>query len=228
MTLPSTPTNALLAALPIEIADHLQVHFSELMFDAGDVIAEPGDNTDYLYFIEQGAVSGMWSQDGISLEAHLVGSEGCVGATAWLFPTPLSLRYVAQTSVICRKIEAREFQTFAAGSVDIQYVMSRYNAGLQAELAENIAWSSQKPGLQRLAKWFARLQDRTRQTEFSMTQATIGTTLGLQRSTVNEVAKLLAKKGAISYLRGRLKIRDRSILDEHIVAETPPGGRSRR
>ena len=225
MFLTTVPANALLSALPTEITEALGSHLVRVNFDAGEVITEPADTTDDLYFVDQGAVSGMWSEDGIGLEAHLVGSEGCLGAAAWLFPTPLSLRYIAQTPGVCWKIDCRQFQAIAAGSVDIQYVMSRYNAGLQAELAENIVWSSQKPGLQRLAKWFAKLQDRTQQTEFLITQATIGTTLGLQRTTVNEVAKVLAQHGAISYLRGRLKIINRAVLDAHVVLPAPSRSR---
>ena len=208
-----TVQNALLSAFPDDVTAALKPHLRTVAFRRGDSISVASEATDDLVFLESGVVSAIWSGKGPLLETHLIGAEGCLGSGSWMFPVQAPFQYAAHTSGSALRIDARKFREIAASSIDVQVVMSEYSAALTGRIAENAVWAACQPGVKRLAKWFLDLQDRTGEDQFEFTQATIGESLGLRRTTVNEVASKLANAGAVFYTRGKVTIKDRAALE---------------
>ncbi len=208
-----TIQNALLAAFPDDVMEALRPHLHTVAFRRSENIAVTSEATDALVFLKSGVVSAVWLGSGQSLETHLIGAEGCLGSSGWLVPLKSPFGYVAHTNGSGLRIEARKFREITAGANEVQFIMSAYSASLTARIAESAVWAACQPGVKRLAKWFLDLQDTTGEDQFDFTQATIGESLGLRRTTINEMASKLANAGAVSYTRGKVTIKDRAALE---------------
>ena len=78
-------TNQLLAALSQKEYQRLQPQLEQVALVFGDILYEPGDVIDYVYFVNQGIVSLLSIVEGRSpLEVGMVGSEGMVGIGVFL------------------------------------------------------------------------------------------------------------------------------------------------
>ena len=79
--------NKLLAALPRRQFDLLAPNLSTVPLKQGEVLAEPGDEFEQVYFPESGMLSLLAVlRDGKAIETATVGREGVVGAMAGLRP----------------------------------------------------------------------------------------------------------------------------------------------
>ena len=75
------PGNRLLASLSHTDASRITSSLSVGSFEQGHVLAEPGDETEQVYFPHTGMISLLAiMQDGKAVETATVGSEGVVGA----------------------------------------------------------------------------------------------------------------------------------------------------
>jgi Mn-dependent DtxR family transcriptional regulator len=66
----------------------------------------------------------------------------------------------------------------------------------------------------RFARWMLITHDRVRGDEFHLTQEFLAAMLGVHRPSVSTVAGMFQQAGMIKYSRGRVKILDRSLLEE--------------
>src|SRR4030095_11865103 len=77
--------NKLLSTIPAGEYELIAPQFREVSFQLGDVLFQPGDNIDHVYFPTTCIVSLLTDlEDGSGLEVGLVGSEGLVGISAFL------------------------------------------------------------------------------------------------------------------------------------------------
>jgi CRP-like cAMP-binding protein len=66
---------------------------------------------------------------------------------------------------------------------------------------------------ERLARWLMMTRDRVGSSEFQITQEFLSNMLGVRREAVNKAAGILQERGLVSYLRGKMKIKDRKGLE---------------
>jgi Mn-dependent DtxR family transcriptional regulator len=66
----------------------------------------------------------------------------------------------------------------------------------------------------RFARWMLITHDRVEGEEFPMTQEFIASMLGVHRPSVSLVAGVFQQAGIIQYSRGRIKVLDRSGLED--------------
>lgn len=66
---------------------------------------------------------------------------------------------------------------------------------------------------QRCARWLLQTHDRVITKEFPLTQRFLSQMLGVRRATVTDAAKSLQQAGLITYVHGRVTIRDREGLE---------------
>jgi CRP-like cAMP-binding protein len=210
-----SPGNSLVNGLGANDRAELLASAADFDFPLGHVFTEPGDFVENIYFVEDGIISAVALMvDGRSVEAYMVGREGFVGSTAWQIPSRTSVRYVAQMAGKSRRIEARRMREIAARSQSIRVAMATYDAALQRELEQSTACNAIHGAEQRFAKWLLRAHDRASDRVLNMTQEFLANMLGSQRTTVNEAAQNLTRRGAITYSRGRVTVLDRYILED--------------
>lgn len=210
----SSNHNSLLARLTPEDFEAVRRHSTEIDFELGQVLGEPGDDVEHIYFVNRGIVSAVSIMaNGETVEAYMVGSEGFTGVTAWLIPFRTSVQYVGQLAGSALRIDAGPLRELTGQRAGLRNVLARYAAALYVELEQSAPCNALHRTERRFAKWLLRAHDRANNDTLFTTQEFLGSMLGAQRTTVNEAAQSLANMGAISYSRGKVHIRDRAILE---------------
>jgi DNA-binding transcriptional regulator YhcF (GntR family) len=95
----------------------------------------------------------------------------------------------------------------------VRDLFARYADALLAQVLQSVVCNALHPMQQRLARWLLTTQDRIASDELPLTQEYLAQMLGVHRSTVIRVARLLQNHGVIRTARGRLTILNRAKLE---------------
>jgi CRP-like cAMP-binding protein len=79
---------------------------------------------------------------------------------------------------------------------------------------QSVACSALHTVEQRCARWLLATHDRVGQNTIPLTQEALAEMLGVRRTTISAVARLLHERGAIRYVRGRVDIINRKRLHQ--------------
>lgn len=186
----------------------------EFEFGPGYVFSESGGPVTFVHFVYVGIASAVATmEDGRTVETFMVGREGAVDL--WAVDVPLRgvSRMVAQVPGRSRRIEAGKLRALMDERPGLRETLRAYALGLVSELEQSIACNALHRADQRFAKWLLRCHDRTDGDVIPLTQESLASMLGSQRTTVNEAAQQLQRLGALSYSRGKVMIRDRRVLE---------------
>jgi CRP-like cAMP-binding protein len=208
------PVNRLLAILSHADASRLFPFLSVDSFEQGRVLAEPGDETEQVYFPHTGMISLLAvMQDGKAVETATIGSEGVVGAMAGLGLHVALTRAVVQTPLIASHIAAAQFRKLVQASDPLRNLVMRANEMLLGQVQMTAACNALHPIQARLARWILQTRDRVDDNLIPLTQELLSEMLGVRRSSVSEVASALQAAGCIRYSRGTIEIVDRKALE---------------
>jgi CRP-like cAMP-binding protein len=208
------PGNRLLASLSHTDASRLTPSLSVGSFEQGRVLAEPGDETEQVYFPHTGMISLLAvMQDGKAVETATIGSEGVVGAMAGLGLHVALTRAVVQTPLIASHIAAAQFRKLVQASDPLRNLVMRANEMLLGQVQMTAACNALHPIQARLARWILQSRDRVEDNIIPLTQELLSEMLGVRRSSVSEVASALQAAGLIRYSRGTIEIVDRKALE---------------
>ena len=126
--------NKLLAALPRHQFDLLAPHLTTVSLQQAEVLAEPGDEFDQVYFPQSGMLSLLAVlRDGKAIETATVGREGVVGAMAGLGLYKSLVRVVVQLPMMVSKIPASQFRKAAAQNDAVRNMCIQYNEVLLSQ-----------------------------------------------------------------------------------------------
>jgi CRP-like cAMP-binding protein len=212
-------TNGLICALDICTYEQLAPHLSHREFDRGDVFYEPGDAIEHIYFPHRGVISLLSVlEDGSAIETSTVGRESAVGLLAGLTPLQSFSRAVGQSAGLVSRIEAARLRGIAGASPTLRDVILRHCDALLANAQQSVACNALHDVEERFCRWLLTCHDRADGDELSVTQEFLAMMLGVQRTTVTQVAGMLQDARLIRYQRGRMTILDRPGL-EHRACE---------
>jgi CRP-like cAMP-binding protein len=230
----SSLKNELLCALDVATYEQLAPHLVHLAFDRGEVFYDPGQPIDQVYFPHAGVISLLSvMEDGSAIETSTIGRESAVGLMAALTRIAAFSRIVGQSAGTASRIEAGRLRAIAQGSPLLRDVIVRHCDALLANAQQSVACNALHDVEERFCRWLLTCQDRTSEEELSLTQEFLAMMLGVQRTTVSQVASLLQEAGLIRYQRGRMVIVDRPGLErracecyqrvrDHCVHVLPP------
>lgn len=206
--------NRLLAALPREEYQSLVPYLERVSFDLGEVIYESGETLDHIYFPTTSIVSLLYlMQDGSSAEMGLAGNEGVVGIALFMGGDTMPNRAVVQSAGGALRMKANVLQReFALGS-QFQRLLLRYTQALITQISQTAVCNRLHSVEQQLCRWLLLSHDRVKADDLVMTQELIADMLGVRREGVTVAAGRLQDDGAISYIRGHIKILDRPKLE---------------
>jgi len=211
---PQRSGNRLLASLPEHDLDHVQALCELAEVEVGQVLFEPGQPIEYVYFPLDALVSLLAVAEGrMTLEVGAVGREGMMGASVALGHRLAQVRAVVQRSGHCLRMEAAEFCTEFAHLESLQHLLHRYTNTLLAQ-AIQIAVCSRFHVLEaRLARSLLITRDRLQSEKFHMTHEFLAHALGVRRVGVTKAASALQQQKLISYSRGNIEILDSAGLE---------------
>ena len=207
--------NKLLAALPRHQFDLLAPHLTTVSLEQADVLAEPGDEFDQVYFPQSGMLSLLAVlRDGKAIETATVGREGVVGAMAGLGLYKSLVRVVVQLPMMVSKIPASQFRKAAAQSDAVRNMCIQYNEVLLSQARITAACNALHAVEARFCRWLLQSADRAESDTVALTHEFLAEMLGVRRTSVTEVASKIQAGGTISYTRGQITILDRSSLEK--------------
>jgi CRP-like cAMP-binding protein len=111
------------------------------------------------------------------------------------------------------RMRARPFRKAFLASSALQRELCRYAVEKLALARQSAACSRFHTIEARVARLLLMTADRVRCEEFFLTQAFLGEVLGERRVAVNEAAGVLQRRKLIGFVRGKIRILDRSGLE---------------
>ena len=215
---PTVPSeNRLLAALPTDEYERLVPNLQQVSFSLGEVVYEFGGHLDYVYFPTTSIVSLLYTmENGSSAEMGLTGNDGVVGIALFMGGGTMPNRAVVQSAGAAIRMKAKVLQDeFAAGG-KFQQLLLRYTQALITQISQTAVCNRLHSVEQQLCRWLLLSHDRVKSDELIMTQELIADMLGVRREGVTVAAGRLQDEGAISYVRGHIKILNRQRLEDTV------------
>lgn len=207
--------NKLLAALPRDQFDLLAPQLTAVPLEQGNVLAEPGDEFDHVYFPQTGMLSLLAVlRDGKAIETATVGREGVVGAMAGFGIYKSLVRVVVQLPTLVLKIPAPQFRKISTKSEAVRNMCIQYNEVLLSQARVTAACNALHVVEARLCRWLLQTADRAESDRVMLTQEFLAEMLGVRRTSVTEVASKVQAAGGINYSRGQITILKRSVLEK--------------
>ena len=208
--------NRLLASLSSAERAILEPSMSSVMLARGDVLFEPGEDVTHAYFPGPGVVASLvvTMADGRAVEAATIGREGAIGGIVSAGNKPAFARAVVQIGGSALKMETAALESAKERSSIIRDLFSRYADTLLAQTMQSVACNALHSLDARLCRWLLTTHDRVDSDEIALTQEYLAEMLGVQRTTVSGVARVLQERGLISYSRGRMIVLDRAGIEQ--------------
>lgn len=211
----SHPTeNQILAALDAADYQHFLSQLEQVALSQGDVVYEPGDKINYLYFPETAVFSMLcMMSDGGTAEVGPVGREGLVGLNVFFGAETTPTQLVVHVAGTARRIAAERFRhELRSGRSDMSHLLFRYTQMLLAMTGQSSACNKLHSLQQHFATWLLLMHDYVGD-DLLLTHELIALTLGVRRAGISESANNFKDAGLIDYRRGHINILNRQGLE---------------
>jgi CRP-like cAMP-binding protein len=209
--------NRILAALPHDEYERVLPSLQQVSFSLGEVVYEFGGHLDYVYFPTTSIVSLLYTmENGSSAEMGLTGNDGVVGIALFMGGGTMPNRAVIQSAGAAIRMRAKILQDEFARGGQFQRLLLRYTQALITQISQTAVCNRLHSVEQQLCRWLLLSHDRVKADELIMTQELIADMLGVRREGVTVAAGRLQDDGAISYVRGHIKILNRQKLEETV------------
>lgn len=208
------PVNNLLRTLRPSDYALLEPHFQRWESAAHELLYNPGDNVDMVYFpCGPSMVSFLvTSEDGRDVETIFVGREGAVGGIVSHGNLPAYAKIVVQFGGPFVRLKVRALEDAKSKSLPLRYLFARYADCLLAQIFQSTACNAMHTIEQRTAKWILAAMDRTGVDVVPLTHEQLAFMLGVGRSYASRVIQTFKSEGVLETRRGALLVRNRDAL----------------
>ena len=233
--------NRLLATLSDEERSFVEPHLTPLTLERGDSVLQSGKPVEQSMFPYGSLVVSMTVElsHGRSVEVASIGKEGAVGGVISCGHAPAFTHGLVQMAGPAVVLPLPALEEVKQRSPHLRNIFCRYSDYLLAQVMQSVACNAFHPIEARAARWLLHAQDRVGGDRLELTQESLAGLLGVQRTTVNAVARVLQEGGLIAYRRGAIQVRDRdglmhtacecySAVEDHFAAVLGPDGRGAR
>jgi CRP-like cAMP-binding protein len=212
---PFLESNRLLSLLSPTDLSLLAPDLRDISLSRGALLHDIGDPVEHVYFPRGGMISLLAvMQTGETVETATIGREGAVGLAAGLGSRSAAGRAVVQLPGAAARISATRLHAAASQSSAIHDLAVRYNDLLISQIQQSVACNALHHVEARLCRWLLQTHDRVGGDLLPLTQELLGQMLGVRRTTVTIVARVLQRTGMIRYRRGIIQILDRHALED--------------
>ena len=149
--------------------------------------------------------------DGRSVETASIGHEGAVGGIVSCGHAPAFARAQVLVAGPALRVPMSALEDAKMRSGHIRNLFCRYSDYLLAQVMQSAACNAFHSIEQRAARWLLTAQDRAG-SRIELTQEALAGLLGVQRTTVNAVARTLQDEGLVTLRRGAIQVNDRAGL----------------
>ncbi len=203
--------NRLLATLDAQTRALLEPHAEMVRVEAGVTVLKAGTLVDRSIFPFESLMVSMMVElrGGRSVEVAAIGREGAIGGIVSCGGVPAFTHAVAQIAGSALIIPMDVLESAKRQSPHLEHLFCRYSDFLLASVMQSVACNAFHPIDARAARWLLHAADRVGGDRLALTQEALAGLLGVQRTTVNAVARLLQDQGLISYRRGAILVLNR-------------------
>lgn len=183
-------------------------HLSSVQGEVGDVLYNPGDNVQTVYFPCGPALVSFVVDlaEGKEVETVLIGREGAVGGIVSKGHLPAFSRCVIQSAGEFLTLETSKLDELKGESRTIARVFTRYADCVMAQVFQSVACNAAHTIEHRTAKWLVAAIERTGDHDVPLTQEQLAGMLGVGRSYISRVLGKLKQDGLLTTRRGRLQV----------------------
>lgn len=205
--------NLTLAGLHQDDLDALTPHLSERRVARGDVLIAQGALVEQVHFPTTAYLANTVTfSDGRSAETFVMGVEGVSGLAPFLADAPCAWAVEVTTPGDVYEMSASILRGLNERSPRLRRQLLRLCNDYQAQASMGVACAALHNATARLARFLLVSMERTRADHLNLTQEDLGALLGVQRTTVNASAMELKAFGAVTYSRGKIRLKDRDAL----------------
>ena len=205
--------NAVLESMPSGVRAALEPELKAVEFGHGHVFYKRGDLIETIHFPVDGVISVVTElTDGTSVETATVGRDGAVGLASALAPVKAHGLTIGQAPGMVLSAPTENLRRLAAESAPLRQLCVCYGDVLLAQAQQSVACNVLHDVEERFCRWLLMCDDRVVGGRVDLTQEFLAMMLGVQRTTISQVAGGLQAAGLIRYSRGRIDILDRAGL----------------
>jgi CRP-like cAMP-binding protein len=206
--------NRLLAALPRKDYNRLVPHLEHVPLPFAEVLYEPGDTIQYVYFPNDSIVSLLSTvEDRSTLEVGIIGNEGMVGISVLLGVKTSPNRAIVQGEGSAMRMKAATLLKEVSADGSLQRLLHRNTHALMIQISQSAACNRFHQVEARLARWLLMTHDRIGSDEFRLTHKFLSDMLGVRREGVTNAATVLQRNKLMTYSRGHITILNRAGLE---------------
>lgn len=212
----SSTGNTLLDRLPEPEVSRLRHDLRPVDLRQGAVLYREDGPLKLLYFpVGQTVVSELaTTDDGLSVEAMLIGREGVTAVYAFCGDQPALWRSVVQVSGQALTLAAPRLREEVEHLPALRRELEQYAIISLRFTAQAVACGRFHPLLPRAARWLLHVLDRSGDASLRVTHDTLAAMLGVHRPSVSLVMGELEERGAVTRVaRGTLRVVDRAQLE---------------
>jgi CRP-like cAMP-binding protein len=230
--------NRLLATLSEQERALLEPEMTIVTLDGGESVLSAGNSITHSLFPFNGLMVSLLRElsRGRSVEVAAIGREGAVGGIISCGNAPAFTNTVVQLPGSAALVPLRVLELVKETNPHVRDLFCRYSDALLAQVMQSVACNAFHPIEARAARWLLHAHDRAASDRLELTQESLAGLLGVQRTTVNAVARVLQEQGLIAYRRGAVQVIDRAGLhkvscdcyaavEDHFHAVLGPDGR---
>ena len=205
--------NRLLSTFPSELRRLLDGRTTMVELDLGATVLRRGVDVDSSLFPFGPTMISLVVDldDGRSVEVASIGREGAVGGIVSCGHAPAFARAEVLVGGPALRVGMQALEDAKARSGHIRNLFCRFSDYLLAQVMQSAACNSFHTIEQRAARWLLTASDRAAG-RIELTQEGLAGLLGVQRTTVNAVIRILQDEGLISTRRGAIQVADRAGL----------------
>lgn len=213
----SARQNRILAGIPLSHYARLSEHLKPVILAAGQVICEPGESLEFVYFPTTCTTS-LLSQtaEGDSSELAMTGRDGLVGVSLVLGSHSANHRVVVQCAGIAYRMPAGVFQSELTRCRELQQLALCHVQALITQMSQSIVCIGHHSVRERLCYWLLFNQGAVGSDHLKVTHETIANMLGVRRESITQALGKLQSAGLVSSGRGQIQVLDREGLTDAV------------
>lgn len=206
--------NRLLSTFPPELREMIESNSQLVDLESGSTVLRRGMDVAHSLFPFATTMVSMVVEldDGRSVEVTSIGREGAVGGIISCGNIPAFTRAEVMVAGPAAKVPMGVIEEAKGRSAHLRNLFCRYSDYLLAQVMQTVACNSFHPIEARAARWLLLAHDRGGN-RLELTQESLAGLLGVQRTTVNAVARELQDEGLITTRRGIIEVHDRAGLE---------------
>ncbi|HKN57888.1 MAG TPA: Crp/Fnr family transcriptional regulator [Gemmatimonadaceae bacterium] len=207
--------NKILSLLPpSELATVIE-RCQTITIQSKQVVFRREEPIEFVYFPEDCVISLLTEmEDGDSVEAMTVGSDGFAGVAVFHGAPSSRLKAIGQITGETRRVSASDFRQLTRQCEAFDRLLHRYSQYVFETVAQSAACNRLHVIEQRCARWLLMSQDRVGRSRFDLTQEFLAAMLGVRRPGVTVAMGILEKAGLITHGRGTITVVDRAGLEK--------------